>query len=531
MKTKALLKFFVAVFAAAICSPSFMQAQMMGGDNVLISSFQAGQPIGESRLAVADNGWIYVMAHYDKNGADTQVKIFRSVDGGATYQQLKHWYPEGGYQYADFDIVVTGNNASDIRVWSVELLVKDSDSKVVIFRRDADMANSVRIYDETLPNVKLYDVAMASNFRAPSPMGVGGNPFALGIAVCGYNRAGSPKHSFLDYIFSLDGGATFEKSLLYTQNGTRQIDNVDISIGSTTADMHNTWPLMGIVFAKDGYNNVGFISNFVDNDPNFAWSSPITLAASGNLSRPRIQMMLDHDSENTIGGESCHNFMIVYETQNTIKYAYPKESFGYLSEPSVDDLTVTTLVSNARQPALSYDKVGNHYLFTYATEEDGIQKLKYQWAHYDNLHKPSSWSTKYVYASEYDNIAFDFYQPLVDINPSKVKACWIWFDEYPGGIDLWADTEWAVPSSIEDIVMQESKIKLYPNPANESVLISLPVAGENRVVLYDLQGRMVAQASFSGKEYKLNVQNLAKGTYMLKVVSDTERFVEKLVVE
>ncbi len=530
MKTKALLKFIVAVFAAAICSPSFMQAQMMGGDNVLISSFEAGQPEGESRLAVANNGWIYVMAHY-KNAADTQVKIFRSVDGGATYQQLKHWYPEGGYQYADFDIVVTGNNASDIRVWSVELLVKDSDSKVVIFRRDADMANSVRIYDETLPNVELYDVAMASNFRAPSPMGVGGNPFALGIAVCGYNKAASPKHSFLDYIFSLDGGATFEKSLLYKQNGTQQIEDVDISIGSTTADMHNTWPLMGIVFAKDGYNNVGFISNFVDNDPAFAWSSPITLAASGNLWRPRIQMMLDHDSENTIGGESCHNFMIVYETQNTIKYAYPKKSFGYLSEPSVDDLNVATLVSNARQPALSYDKVGNHYLFTYATEEDGIQKLKYQWVHYDNLHKPSSWSTKYVYASDYDDVSFYFRKPLVDINPSKVKACWIWFDEYQGGIDLWSDTEWAVPSSIEDIVMQESKIKLYPNPANESVLISLPVAGENRVVLYDLQGRMVAQASFSGKEYKLNVQNLAKGTYMLKVVSDTERFVEKLIVE
>lgn len=122
------------------------------------------QPEGESRLAVADNGWIYVMAHY-KDGTDTQVKIFRSVDGGATYQQLKHWYPEGGYQYADFDIVVTGKNASDIRVWSVELLVKDSDSKVVIFRRDADMANSARIYDETLPNVELYDVAMASNYK------------------------------------------------------------------------------------------------------------------------------------------------------------------------------------------------------------------------------------------------------------------------------------------------------------------------------------------------------------------------------
>ena len=529
MKTKALLKFIVAVFAAAICSPQLTQAQTMGGDDVLISSFSAMQPEGESRLAVADNGWIYVMAHY-KDGTDTHVKIFRSVDGGATYQQLKHWYPEGGYQYADFDIVVTGKNASDIRVWSVELLVKDSDSKVVIFRRDADMANSARIYDETLPNVELYDVAMASNYRAPSPTGAGGNPFALGIAVCGYNKAASPKHSFLDYIFSLDGGATFTKSRVYTQNGTRQIKDVDISIGSTTGDLLNTWPIMGIVFAKDDYSSVGFISNFVDNDPGFAWSSPITLAASGNLSRPRIQMMLDHDSENTIGGKSCHNFMIVYETQNTIKYAYPKESFGYLSEPSVDDLTVTTLVSNARYPALSYDKVGNHYLFTYATEEDGVRKLKYQWAQYDNLHKPDTWSTKYVYASE-DNDNYYFTQPLVDIDPSKLKACWIWFIESQGGCDLWGDTEWVHANGVEDIVMQEGSMKLYPNPAQEYAVISLPTAANCKAVVYDMQGRVVAEASFSGNEYRLNVQHLAKGTYMLKVVSDTERFVEKLIVE
>ena len=43
MKTKALLKFIVAVFAAAICSPQLTQAQTMGGDDVLISSFSAMQ--------------------------------------------------------------------------------------------------------------------------------------------------------------------------------------------------------------------------------------------------------------------------------------------------------------------------------------------------------------------------------------------------------------------------------------------------------------------------------------------------------
>ena len=46
-----------------------------------------------------------------------------------------------------------------------------------------------------------------------------------------------------------------------------------------------------------------------------------------------------------------------------------------------------------------------------------------------------------------------------------------------------------------------------------------------------MQGRIVEKVSFSGKEYKLNVQYLSKGTYMLKVVADTEYFVEKIIVE
>uniref|UniRef100_UPI00311A8F3A T9SS type A sorting domain-containing protein n=2 Tax=Porphyromonas TaxID=836 RepID=UPI00311A8F3A len=50
-------------------------------------------------------------------------------------------------------------------------------------------------------------------------------------------------------------------------------------------------------------------------------------------------------------------------------------------------------------------------------------------------------------------------------------------------------------------------------------------------VVYDMQGRVVEKVSFLGKEYKLNVQHLSKGTYMLKVVADTEYFVEKIIVE
>ena len=61
MKTKVLRKFVVAAFAVATLCP-LAQAQTMGGDDVKVVQYNQ-EKLVQTRMSVADNGWIYVMTH------------------------------------------------------------------------------------------------------------------------------------------------------------------------------------------------------------------------------------------------------------------------------------------------------------------------------------------------------------------------------------------------------------------------------------------------------------------------------------
>ena len=336
VKKTTLRKLLVAIFAVAILCP-FAKAQTIGGDDLKIFEFNSDVQV-RNKMVVADNGWIYLMVHSGRNTDNSKVKIFRSKDDGATYEKLRDWSPSDDYRYQDFDIVVTGKDESDIKVWSVELMNKPGEykSRVDVFCRDANLQNTNVVYHKDFTDVWLYDVAIATNYRATSAYGKGGNPFALALAYTGFNKTHT--QSFVDYVYSIDGGQTFTKNLLFRQDGENKIGKVDISLGSTSATMgHDTWPLMGVVFEmnKDRglESDIGFLSNIVNNDINFRWSAPIKVSKTNHAFSPKIQMMLDEDN-NTINGEKCHNFMITYSHRNDaknwdIRYLYPKTSFKY----------------------------------------------------------------------------------------------------------------------------------------------------------------------------------------------------------
>ena len=112
---------------------------------------------------------------------------------------------------------------------------------------------------------------------------------------------------------------------------------------------------MGVVFEMNkqgGKSDIGFLSNFVDNDPEFQWSGPIKVSENDMSFSPKIQMLLDEDN-NTINGESCHNFMITYSDYDSeysdwdIRYVYPKKSFKYEKgkTPTMDDLVEAFLTA------------------------------------------------------------------------------------------------------------------------------------------------------------------------------------------
>ena len=65
-------------------------------------------------------------------------------------------------------------------------------------------------------------------------------------------------------------------------------------------------------------------------------------------------------------------------------------------------------------------------------------------------------------------------------------------------------------------------VKLYPNPTNGWVTLSLSKTSNGQVILTDLLGKEVLSKRFTSNEVQLNLKSLeSKGTYFIKVLNST----------
>lgn len=70
---------------------------------------------------------------------------------------------------------------------------------------------------------------------------------------------------------------------------------------------------------------------------------------------------------------------------------------------------------------------------------------------------------------------------------------------------------------------------LYPNPANESVVIS-GLAGNETIEIVDMAGRTVLTTQDSGTSQKLNVSDIQAGVYNVVVIANGNRTTKKLTI-
>ncbi|MCA1763917.1 MAG: choice-of-anchor J domain-containing protein [Flavobacteriales bacterium] len=74
--------------------------------------------------------------------------------------------------------------------------------------------------------------------------------------------------------------------------------------------------------------------------------------------------------------------------------------------------------------------------------------------------------------------------------------------------------------------------KVFPNPASDNVKVVTPLQGDAQINVYDAVGRVVISERnyLSNANFELNVNDLAKGTYILQITTDervaTTRFVK-----
>lgn len=136
-------------------------------------------------------------------------------------------------------------------------------------------------------------------------------------------------------------------------------------------------------------------------------------------------------------------------------------------------------------------------------------------------------TTKATFNYTFDNPNGNYY-----INSQSYASSGVAFDAKNGKITLPAHAYVVISnienamSGVEDVVdgLTETKVKVYPNPATDYVTIE--GEGVKAVEIYSLAGALVASEK---AETTINVSDLAKGTYLVKVVANDGVKVEKLI--
>lgn len=85
---------------------------------------------------------------------------------------------------------------------------------------------------------------------------------------------------------------------------------------------------------------------------------------------------------------------------------------------------------------------------------------------------------------------------------------------------------------MNDIVLNDENVSLYPNPASENLILALKnvKGGKFSGEVHDIAGRTVSKFNFSGKEYLIRRNQIQSGIYFLKLNSDAgESFITKII--
>jgi uncharacterized repeat protein (TIGR01451 family) len=121
----------------------------------------------------------------------------------------------------------------------------------------------------------------------------------------------------------------------------------------------------------------------------------------------------------------------------------------------------------------------------------------------------------------------------------KPKAGWItdtiknsadiYFDYNTPIVTNTAKSYFVAPTAISKIE-QNLDLSLYPNPTNSSVFINSKT-DLNKIEVCNVTGQILLSEKFIGKTYQLQLQNLVKGIYFIKVIYNDGQSITKKVIK
>lgn len=343
-----------------------------------------------------------------------------------------------------------------------------------------------------------------------------------------------------------------------------------VALGADSTGTGNTMWRPYVMKSTDGgntWNNV--------NDYDFSTDATLqtyiwgTNASNGTLKRPffsSYDMVVDANGELRIFGEIASGFS---DDPDSLNYTFAARQAGFLFEVAtngtgwdvnfIDSIYVDDYVwdgssnalTNYVRPQASRSQNGNVMFYTWSESDPGLAIDREfpvvmgianditgnGWSNIKNL--SSGNSSEYVAA--YQTIAADVIENGVDeqweipivygtdiggaalsnsLNPTQ----WT----YLKGVGFTYPDDWTV--GINENVLSESDLSLYPNPTAGNLMISVKNVNEFNYTVMDVVGNLIANNHVNGTKTTIDLTNNALGVYFVTIDTENGSVTKKAIL-
>lgn len=83
---------------------------------------------------------------------------------------------------------------------------------------------------------------------------------------------------------------------------------------------------------------------------------------------------------------------------------------------------------------------------------------------------------------------------------------------------------------VQETAVNNKHFTMYPNPANESVTIDIPVNASGDMMIMDITGKVVLQQPVTGIEQQVALTNIPEGMYLVQLTLGGQSIIQKLLI-
>ena len=332
-------------------------------------------------------------------------------------------------------------------------------------------------------------ITNATSYNWTLPPGATGNSTTNSINVDYGNNAASGNIS----VYGINScGNGIQSSLPITVNS---IPNAVVTISGNTA-----------VLA--GQQNVIYSIPSIPNATNYTWSVPagVTLNTySGNAISVNFSQAAVSGNISVYGSNYCGDG-VAYSLYVTVNPFNPNCSAQF------------DMVADTTTP---------HHYFA-VNNASGIPPLQYNWSWGDGSFSTTAYPTHTYSASGNYKICLT----IIDSVGCTTTYCdSSYLQKDPNAII----SVQVIPQGTLGISsLLSDKIKIYPNPAKENLIIELiesNISQKTSISIYNIQGQLCRQILSNQSKIEIDIKDLSTGLYMVKVNNEKESFVSKFVKE